>query len=862
MSLWKKGFSFSSFASTRPNSPPPGDALEQEFASGRKAVDELHKYIEDVRRSDGKLKNGIVRTESLDPSCVADIAKALRAELSDRIDAAHQAIVETRAAADRSSQNAQATASHEQQAQTAASQAKQARNDAQTLFNAAKTAASQMQAQALTFEARVSNDENHALQSANEAELWADVSHAWAEHMPDVIPPNLLAKMAISGDHFSSRWWANHASQMVSDWDTRYQPATVGIADFNRRYLGSSDHPPMVDKNGDPVKQGALYWSAPDDELRVYDGATWKALASSGGGSSGPAYVLPPATSTTLGGVKATSPVAGQFITGFSADGSPTRATPTPPAPYTLPAATNSTLGGVKATPSVAGQFITGFNADGSPTRAAPASYTLPPATSTTLGGVKATANPGGKIVSHIAADGSLVFVDPPQGGGGGTQGPQGPAGTDGHSPVLTWSGDQIAIDGVTTGPHLTGPQGLKGDPGSAGSAGSTPTLTWSGDKIAINGVANGPALTGPQGPKGDTGAASTVAGPQGPQGPAGNDGLSPTVSMSGDRITVNGTPVGPNLTGPQGAQGPTGASSTVPGPQGPQGPQGPAGSFPAIQPYAVPFANHAGTVISNASVLRVTPSNQLHVGQTSVGIGTNDQGNAASWLDYSNGWLSVCTGANASFPDASMQFSHGADRGSMNFLINNNQLQWQMNYKGQLLCRGQPLDTNTYDSLQIHSRSVWQIFLKCDQHANFWKIGTSHAGVLCIYDASTGFGVFMPPGASAWSANSDERLKDIIEPITDGLSKVKQLRAVIGSWKHDQTKQRHPFLIAQDVQKVLPEAVSEAPRQNDNDTQHLGVAYQEIIPLLVAAINELAQEVEQLSRPQKALKTTSRKGI
>ena len=44
--------------------------------------------------------------------------------------------------------------------------------------------------------------------------------------------------------------------------------------------------------------------------------------------------------------------------------------------------------------------------------------------------------------------------------------GPQGPPG---HSPVLTWSGDQIAIDGVVSGPHLTGPQGPQGPPGSGG---------------------------------------------------------------------------------------------------------------------------------------------------------------------------------------------------------------------------------------------------------------------------------------------------------------------------------------------------------------------------------------------------------
>ena len=47
------------------------------------------------------------------------------------------------------------------------------------------------------------------------AEDWAAVSAAWAEHMPDTIPPNILAVEAITGDHWSSRWWANRAAQIV-----------------------------------------------------------------------------------------------------------------------------------------------------------------------------------------------------------------------------------------------------------------------------------------------------------------------------------------------------------------------------------------------------------------------------------------------------------------------------------------------------------------------------------------------------------------------------------------------------------------------------------------------------------------------
>ena len=41
---------------------------------------------------------------------------------------------------------------------------------------------------------------------------YAQVSIEWAEHMPDTIPGNVLAVTAVSGDHWSSRWWANKAA--------------------------------------------------------------------------------------------------------------------------------------------------------------------------------------------------------------------------------------------------------------------------------------------------------------------------------------------------------------------------------------------------------------------------------------------------------------------------------------------------------------------------------------------------------------------------------------------------------------------------------------------------------------------------
>ena len=114
-----------------------------------------------------------------------------------------------------------------------------------------------------------------------------------------------------------------------------------------------------------------------------------------------------------------------------------------------------------------------------------------------------------------------------------------------------------------------------------------------------------------------------------------------------------------------------------------------------------------------------------------------------------------------------------------------------------------------------------------------YWQVGPDSNSSFKVYNQSS-TGVFLSDGSTSWSSSSDERQKNIIEPISDATNKVASLRAVIGSYKNDETNKRRSFLIAQDVQQVLPEAVTEAP------DGFLGVAYSDVIPLLVAAIQEL----------------------
>jgi hypothetical protein len=131
-----------------------------------------------------------------------------------------------------------------------------------------------------------------------------------------------------------------------------------------------------------------------------------------------------------------------------------------------------------------------------------------------------------------------------------------------------------------------------------------------------------------------------------------------------------------------------------------------------------------------------------------------------------------------------------------------------------------------------------------------YWQTGPDGGNSYKVYNQNS-VGMFMSDGATAWSSSSDERQKNILEPITDAVSKLASLRTVIGSYKSDKEQTRRAFLIAQDVQKVLPEAVTTAP------DGFLGVAYTDLIPLLVAALKESKSYIESLEARIAALEAT-----
>jgi hypothetical protein len=123
----------------------------------------------------------------------------------------------------------------------------------------------------------------------------------------------------------------------------------------------------------------------------------------------------------------------------------------------------------------------------------------------------------------------------------------------------------------------------------------------------------------------------------------------------------------------------------------------------------------------------------------------------------------------------------------------------------------------------------------------NSLSVGTTHIGV---------------PGEILATKNitayySDERLKTRLGDVEDALQRVRALSAFY--YQANETAAelgydpavREVGVSAQEVQQQLPEAVAPAPV----DPEYLTVRYERLVPLLIAAIQELDLQVQEIRR-------------
>jgi hypothetical protein len=158
-----------------------------------------------------------------------------------------------------------------------------------------------------------------------------------------------------------------------------------------------------------------------------------------------------------------------------------------------------------------------------------------------------------------------------------------------------------------------------------------------------------------------------------------------------------------------------------------------------------------------------------------------------------------------------------------------------------QVAIEAATVGTGTYLPITFRTNNAERMRITTD--GEIYIAGTTDQGAYNLQ--CNGTGVW---GAGAYVNGSDARLKDNIQSLDAGLDVVKAMRPVTFQYKPDYSKDQsvQPGFIAQELQTAmagkayLEGVVQEGPN-------HLNVAYQNIIPILVKAIQELEAKVAAL---------------
>jgi hypothetical protein len=155
--------------------------------------------------------------------------------------------------------------------------------------------------------------------------------------------------------------------------------------------------------------------------------------------------------------------------------------------------------------------------------------------------------------------------------------------------------------------------------------------------------------------------------------------------------------------------------------------------------------------------------------------------------------------------------------------------------------------------------------------HGEFSDVGnwtiSSNTAIESSWDAIDALGSSSHRWSEVWAQNgviqtSDLRDKTNIRDLNYGLKEILKLRSIKFNWKQSAFKEDKFGLIAQDLQKVMPEVVRDYEYKRDKNgsrekvpSERLGVAYDDLIPVLIKAIQEQQQEIDAL---KKAVGTTA----
>ena len=139
---------------------------------------------------------------------------------------------------------------------------------------------------------------------------------------------------------------------------------------------------------------------------------------------------------------------------------------------------------------------------------------------------------------------------------------------------------------------------------------------------------------------------------------------------------------------------------------------------------------------------------------------------------------------------------------------------------------------------------------IRLSSNTDSFQWGSSVAGTVATFTVNfTTVGTIVTTTTStAYNTSSDYRLKENVVPIKNAVARIDNLNPVRFNFRSDPTKTVDGFL-AHEVTPVVPEAITgekDAVDANGNPV-YQGIDQAKLVPLLVAAIQELSARVAEL---------------
>ena len=264
-------------------------------------------------------------------------------------------------------------------------------------------------------------------------------------------------------------------------------------------------------------------------------------------------------------------------------------------------------------------------------------------------------------------------------------------------------------------------------------------------------------------------------------------------------------------------------------------------------------IANTTGLFVNSSYIATLTANNATNAfGKTEGNLNVNSASTATTATNQNGGTVSATTGSFSGRVTASASQSVGSLLNASGSL-------------GGIEITGGGGANAAF--MAFHRPSAYAAYFGLDTDNNFavggWSagaaLGSMKVGSLGVGTAASGTAGEIRATNEITAFYSDARLKTDIQRITEASEKLKLISGVF--YKNNDLAKSFGFakedrqvgVLAQDIQKALPEAVRHAPFDIDSDgssksgENYLTVKYELLVPLLIEALKEALERIEKL---------------